>query len=182
MTERLGRQDWVVAGLRALAKDGIDGVRVERLASALSVTKGSFYWHFKDRGELLAAVLEAWKARATGDVIVQVNAAGGGARERLHRLLLIVFAADGRLEQQMRAWASHDGAARAAQDEIDRLRVGYVAALFRDLGFTKAEAQARAHFAYQALIGHFAMGGASGGRAAAKRQLDRAFAMLVRPV
>ncbi len=180
MTDRLGQQDWVVAGLRALAADGVEGVRVERLAATLRVTKGSFYWHFSDRGALLAAMLEAWKVRATGDVISQVDAGGGDAQARLHRLLGIVFATDGRLEQQIRAWAAHDAMARAAQDGSDRLRTAYVVALFGELGFERAEAQARAQFAYQALIGHYAMGGLGRGSARAKRQLDLVFAMLVR--
>ena len=48
-SSRLDAQAWTNAALKTLARSGIDGVRVELLAKELSVTKGSFYWHFKDR-------------------------------------------------------------------------------------------------------------------------------------
>ena len=54
--ERLDRRAWVEAALAALAEGGAAAVKVERLAAKLKVTKGSFYWHFRDRDELLANV------------------------------------------------------------------------------------------------------------------------------
>ena len=44
----------------ALAEGGIDAVRVEPLAKALGITKGSFYWHFADRRALIDAMLSQW--------------------------------------------------------------------------------------------------------------------------
>ncbi|MEQ1696418.1 MAG: TetR/AcrR family transcriptional regulator [Hyphomicrobiaceae bacterium] len=178
MSKRLGKDAWVVAGLKALADHGVDGVRIERLAEALGVTKGSFYWHFADRQALLTAVLVAWKARATADIIVQVEAKGCDPRERMHELMMIVFTADGRLERQVRAWAANDEAARLAQDEIDGERTRYLEGLFTGLGFKRAEARARSRFAYHALIGQFALSdGGKGKRAAA--ELELVFEMMV---
>src|SRR5262245_18951187 len=56
---------WVAAGLEALRKGGVAGVRVERLAGTLGITKGSFYWHFRDRGALLDALLAYWETETT---------------------------------------------------------------------------------------------------------------------
>ena len=47
-----------------LARHGIESVRVEVLARDLGVSKGSFYWHFRDRSELLEKLLAA--AREAG--------------------------------------------------------------------------------------------------------------------
>jgi CubicO group peptidase (beta-lactamase class C family) len=55
------REDWLRAARLALLKRGADGVRVEPLAAFLGVTKGSFYWHFIDRAELLEALLVEWE-------------------------------------------------------------------------------------------------------------------------
>jgi AcrR family transcriptional regulator len=58
---RLKPEDWLRAARLALRRGGPDAVRVERLARDLGVTKGSFYWHFKDRDELLEALLQEWE-------------------------------------------------------------------------------------------------------------------------
>ena len=58
---RMGREEWLRAARLALIRLGEDGVRVERLARDLKLTKGSFYWHFKDRDELLEALLREWE-------------------------------------------------------------------------------------------------------------------------
>jgi len=43
---RLGKADWLDAGLAALAAEGPAALRAEALARQLNTTKGSFYWHF----------------------------------------------------------------------------------------------------------------------------------------
>lgn len=62
MEKRLDKSDWLRAARLALLHRGVDGVRVEPLARDLGVTKGSFYWHFADRAELLEALLSEWEA------------------------------------------------------------------------------------------------------------------------
>jgi AcrR family transcriptional regulator len=57
----LRREDWLRAARLALLTGGAAAVRVERLAEALGVTKGSFYWHFRNRDELLEALLREWE-------------------------------------------------------------------------------------------------------------------------
>lgn len=54
---KLGRYDWLTARLQVLAESGIEAVRVEPLAKLMNVTKGSFYWHFRNREDLLEAML-----------------------------------------------------------------------------------------------------------------------------
>jgi AcrR family transcriptional regulator len=58
---RLERSEWLRAARLALLRHGASGVRVEPLAKSLGVTKGSFYWHFKDRAALLEALLREWE-------------------------------------------------------------------------------------------------------------------------
>jgi AcrR family transcriptional regulator len=177
-TERLGQQHWIDAALRTLAGEGVESVRVERLAGDLKVTKGSFYWHFANREALLRAVLEAWEARATNDIIKMVEAVGGDAKARLRTLGMEVFGSDGRLDRQIRAWSAHDPVAREAQERIDARRLDYLERLFGEMGFAKDAARARALFSYQALIGQFAMADET---RLTGEQLDHVFRMLVRP-
>src|SRR6266571_4302142 len=50
---RLSQDDWVDAAVQVLLHEGPDGVAVQPLARRLKTTKGSFYWHFSSREELL---------------------------------------------------------------------------------------------------------------------------------
>ncbi len=85
MVVALSRADWVESGLISLRSAGFDAIAVEPLAKSLGATKGSFYWHFADRAELVAAVLELWEQRETTDVIARVSAIAD-PRERLQAL------------------------------------------------------------------------------------------------
>lgn len=60
---RLGRDDWLDAAFNAVVENGFDGVRVLVLADTLGVTRGSFYWHFKDHADLVQALLQRWLNR-----------------------------------------------------------------------------------------------------------------------
>ena len=55
------RDDWIRAAVARLSDLGIEAVRVEVLARDLGVSKGSFYWHFRNRIDLL----ECWPAGRT---------------------------------------------------------------------------------------------------------------------
>ncbi|MEL6927820.1 MAG: helix-turn-helix domain-containing protein, partial [Cyanobacteria bacterium J06600_6] len=49
----LTKTDWIDAAWILMANKGVAAVKVEVLARQLEVSKGSFYWHFKNRQELL---------------------------------------------------------------------------------------------------------------------------------
>lgn len=156
---RLGRLDWLAAGLQVLIEEGIEAVRITRLAEALAVTRGSFYWHFKDRAELLDALVAFWRAKNTA----AVEAAVAGAAS-LEEGILGLFDAwvdperfDPRLDHAMRDWARRSEAMRAAVDAADRTRVEAIARLYRRFGYAKQPAFIRARVIYFAQIGYYAL-------------------------
>jgi AcrR family transcriptional regulator len=69
----LTRADWTGAALDALARDGLRAVAVEPLAERLGATKGSFYWHFRDRNALLEAAVQQWERTATDELIARLE-------------------------------------------------------------------------------------------------------------
>src|ERR1044071_6914972 len=73
---RLDAAAWIAAGFDALADGGVDAVRVEPLAKALDITKGSFYWHFADRRALLDAMLQSWGGGRTAAISERASARG----------------------------------------------------------------------------------------------------------
>ena len=144
---------WTEAATEVLVDQGIDHVRVDVLARQLNVTRGSFYWHFKDREDLLRSVLQAWRARATEQLTARLERAHDDPHEQLRDLLSLPFRGRSavraaRIELAIRAWARRDAMARAFVDESDTARIGYIAQVFSALGFGIAEARARAQLLY----------------------------------
>ena len=152
-TKRLDANAWADAALAELAAHGIDRVRVEVLATRLGVTKGSFYWHFKDRDALLAAMLERWRRRATLSLIERLDRAGAPPVERLRELLRLPLRGDraalaAEIELAIRLWGRGDPRAREALAEVDELRLRYIEQLLAQAGVSAKEARARAILAY----------------------------------
>src|SRR5258708_34118503 len=75
--------DWAGAALQLIAEAGLGALTVEALAARLGVTKGSFYWHFKGRSELLSPALDRWQQRATAEANTELSA-GTVPRQRLY--------------------------------------------------------------------------------------------------
>ena len=73
----------------ALLNGGVEAVRVERLARDLHVTKGSFYWHFKDRKELLELLLREWEGELLLDIVPRLKGRRGPEALRLLARLLV---------------------------------------------------------------------------------------------
>ena len=46
---QLQRFDWLQKALEIFVDEGIDAIRITRLADDLGVTRGSLYWHFQTR-------------------------------------------------------------------------------------------------------------------------------------
>jgi AcrR family transcriptional regulator len=150
----LDRQAWLRAAAKALAASGVEAVRVEPLAQALGVTKGSFYWHFRDREALLDGLLGHWEQVATLGVIDLVDADGGSPAQRLERLIGLGARYDRTAtEAAIRAWALHDARTAAAVARVDARRSSYVEDLLRGSGLRPAEARDRSYLVVLAFAG-----------------------------
>jgi AcrR family transcriptional regulator len=150
---RLDSRAWVQAALDILAEQGIDGVRVESLARKLGVTKGSFYWHFRDRDALFEAILDAWRRQATLRIISRLDETMQTSAGRLRQLLNLPFQGPrsewgANVELSLRLWSRRDPRARATLAEVDQLRLSYIAGLLEDCGHSASDAKARAVLAY----------------------------------
>ena len=62
---------WLEAAYDFLLEFGVDSVRILPLAKKLSLSRTSFYWFFKDREELLAALIARWRNKNTGNIVKQ---------------------------------------------------------------------------------------------------------------
>lgn len=156
---RLSRADWLSAALDLFVESGVDAVRITRLADRLSVTRGSFYWHFADRGALLTAMLEVWEQTNTASVI-RAATVSGDLEDRVLALFMCwvdpgLF--DPKLEFAVRDWARGDAMLQAAIKETDGKRMEAIIAMFAESGFSEREAVIRARNFYYTQMGYYAL-------------------------
>jgi AcrR family transcriptional regulator len=153
----LDAEAWVEASFDLLAEGGIDAVRIDPLAKRLGVTRGSFYWHFKDREALHKGMLKEWRKRASYRVGARIDSQTSAPDERLRQNLALPKASPrskraAAIELAIRLWARRDAEAAKAVQHIDHVRLAYYAKLYVEMGHTPEQARGRAFLFYAALM------------------------------
>lgn len=154
---QLDRDAWINGAIEILAEEGVAGLRVEVLAKRLKVTKGSFYWHFQDRHDLLMAVLQKWKEGRIRDIIKQTRVQPGHALEQIYHVIDIYSSNRSRrgmmIEIAVRDWARRDSDAAAIVAEVDETRLQCARGLFLACGMPLEEASSRCMLLYAYVFG-----------------------------
>ena len=146
--------DWERAALDLIAEKGLAGLGVEPLARRLGITKGSFYWHFPTRDQLLEQALDRWERQDTESLARSLDSAQPAA-ERLAEFVL-------RTSRQNRSHeihaalcaASDDPRVRPVLERVTQRRLDYLAKAFRELGLDAEAARHRARLTYTSYVGY----------------------------
>ncbi len=154
----LTADDWSAAALAALERNGLPAVAVEPIAKTLGATKGSFYWHFSGRDDLIAAALARWERRDTDGVIAAVDRARRRCRPAARPARLVLGAVvqtpgAGSIELALQPHADHPIVAPVLARVTER-RMSTLESLYAEHGLSKAQARDRALLAYAAYLGH----------------------------
>lgn len=183
-SSRLNRDSWIDAALELLLKSGPDAVAVQPIARQLGTTKGSFYWHFSSRDDLLRATLVRWETSAGDGLIASVDAGAGDGRKKAEALVEEVTNGQRPGELMLLAGTDHPDVA-AAVERVARKRIDYLARQLRGSGLTSAAAQRRALLIYTAYLGHALLAASAPGvlpdSARGRRALVSEMAELVLP-
>ncbi|MEM9274973.1 MAG: TetR/AcrR family transcriptional regulator [Cyanobacteria bacterium P01_F01_bin.143] len=149
----LTKEDWINAGWLLMTSKGVEGVKVEVLARQLEVSKGSFYWHFKNRRELLEAILQRWEEQTM--FVIQESQKTTNPKERLVNLFTLIsqVCQEPDPEPAIFLWANKNPQVKKRVHELENKRVGYLSELFEDYGFDAIAAKQRAEVAYMAMMG-----------------------------
>ena len=152
---RTPREAWVATALGALASGGPEAVRVEALAARLGVSKGGFYWHFKDRAALIAEMLDSWEQSVVGDVIAQIESEPEEPRAKLRHLFELAAASPDLLpvELALRDWSRRDEEVAARLRRVDNRRMDYMRSLFAPICADEEDVEARSFLAFSLFIG-----------------------------
>ena len=158
LPEPVGRQslspeDWIEAATELLADKSVDAVKVDALARQLGVTRGSFYWHFRDRDDLLCRILDTWHRASTPRLVARFGNRSDPPEVLIREVLSLPQRGRSarraaRIELAIRAWARRDEMARKAVDAVDSERVEFITGCFVAAGFPPEIAAARAFLAY----------------------------------
>lgn len=144
-TGRVSKKQWLDAALEALAAGGVATVRITNLAKTLNISKSGFYWHFKDREDLLAKMKTYWTDEFSQQIISEVLKQDNSPEENLLTVVEMIRSKQGgKFDLAFSSWAQSDPSIRELVDQIRDMRITFVRKLLADTGCTDSELEARA--------------------------------------
>ena len=151
---------WLEAAYEMLLESGVDSVKIQTLSEKLKLSRTSFYWFFKDRDEVLAALVARWRETNTGGLIRQSEAYA----ETVAEAMLNVFDCwlnnalfDAPFEFAVRSWALQSDEIASEVHNADQLRLDALKGAFLRFGYDEASADVRARTVYLVQIGYITM-------------------------
>ncbi|WP_417329466.1 TetR/AcrR family transcriptional regulator [Halomonas cupida] len=157
---RGSRDAWLEAAFELLLESGVDSVRILPLAKRLNLSRTSFYWFFKDREALLAALVERWREKNTLGLAGQTEAYA----ETISEAILNVFDCwlnpalfDSQLEFAMRSWALQSNEVSTEIETADKTRIDALTRMFTRFGHDELAANVRGRTIYLTQIGYISM-------------------------
>jgi AcrR family transcriptional regulator len=154
------RDNWLDLALGVLAAEGVGHVTVLNLSERLAVSRSSFYWYFKNRDELLDALLDRWDCLNTRSIVSQAESAAATVNHavcNVFRCWVNSAIFSPRLDFAVREWARRSAKVRKALDRSDRARTEALKALFVRFGYQDEDAFVRARVLYYMQIGYYAL-------------------------
>lgn len=159
MARPLTREDWIAAARKVLMRSGIEDVKIDRLSRELKITRGSFYWHFTSRKDLLDALLRDWEVSNLNQ-LDYLRAAWKADKPDLAYVNVIYLGGDQlypAFDMSVRFWARKAPHVAASVHRIDDAWIGVLTELFRTEGFAETEAFVRARINYFHQVGYYAL-------------------------
>jgi AcrR family transcriptional regulator len=158
--QRTTKQDWINCALDTLVSEGVENVKVLLLSEKLNCARSSFYWYFKNRAELLDALLDHWQTTNTKAIVDAAKLPVATINQGLVNVYACWVTSgkfDTRLDFAVRDWARRSGSVRHALDNSDAIRLNALSAMFERFDFAKSEAEVRARIIYYTQIGYNAL-------------------------
>ena len=157
---QLSRDAWIALARRQLIETGLEGLKVDRLAKIMGVTRGSFYWHFKDRDDLLDALLASWRDANTAPFEAVLSSHADRPERKLlefFRIWLDPARFDAAFDGAVREWARSSKTAERMLQVADKLRMDSLRQIFAAMGYDDLESEVRARIVYYHQVGYYAL-------------------------
>ena len=160
------RDRWLNEGVTVLMTEGASGLRIDRLAARLGLSKGSFHHHFAGAHGYKIDLLHHLEDLLTSalEAAIAETATEPDAPRAFAKLIEVTMTPDEKdedgsqvyrqqLEIALRAWALTDADVAATQARIDRARVEGLSSLWRQFSATEEEVRLRALLPYVISLG-----------------------------
>jgi len=157
---RGSREGWLEAAYYAFVEGGIDAVKIQPMAEKLRLSRTSFYWHFKDRDDLVPALVDLWEERTSAPLVAATRAYAASEAEAMLNVIgcfLCDESFDVRLEIAIRSGALQDSRIMERLLLADQRRLKALAEMLRVWGHDEQDADVRARTIYLVQIGYISM-------------------------
>ncbi len=130
--------------MKTLENGGIEAVRIERLSEMLHISKSGFYYHFKDRNNLLQELLNYWLIKYTAIIAQDTSLLNLDPVKRLDKISELIRKHNlTKYDLPIRTWAQHDMAAKRVVNKVNKIRMDFIRSVFSELGFRGDDLETR---------------------------------------
>ncbi|NNJ97933.1 MAG: TetR/AcrR family transcriptional regulator [Gammaproteobacteria bacterium] len=141
----VSKAEWLEQALQTLSTGGIAAITVEGMAKSLGINKSGFYWHFKNRDDLLHQLLNYWTHEVTEVITDNSDLLNLEPKTRLVKIAEMVIDFElTRYEIAIRQWALQDELAARAAKRVNRVRLDFISNALSELGFKGNDLDMRA--------------------------------------
>lgn len=148
------KEQWVEKGLETLRNQGYAELSIVKLAKSLSVTRGSFYYHFSSLNELVDEMIASWEEVIVTQGFAKTFTNNQDPASEFNNLIDYVTHLSDRLDLVFRQWAPSNEHVRAHMERLDRERLGRLTELFQRLAKDEHKGKILAQLAFNAYIGN----------------------------
>lgn len=141
----VSKAEWLQTALDAMACGNVSDISIGALARTLKISKSGFYWHFKNRDDLLEQLLNHWLHEATEVITENRELMAKAPKDRILQAAEMILDHDlVRFEIGIRQWAMNDKVAARAVKLVNRKRLDFLRQAFAEIGFSDDDAEMRA--------------------------------------
>ena len=172
---RLTREQWLARSLEILSDGGPGELRIDNITHKMNVSKGSFYWHFKNRADYIESLAKYWDHWSNDAVIKRVSAIKSDPVSKMKALIETVIGGNlGAYDAAVQMLVHKEPQIAPIVTKGFMKRLGFLSTLFKQLGFKGEELESRTRL----FVGYFILDAVLIDQETKKKRLEKALNML----
>lgn len=145
------RDIWIDCGYKILSEKGHEFITVDELSTRMGISRGSFFYHFKNREGFIKAMMDRWLAD-TESIIAGLDYSGS-FEECYDRVTEGILPFEINRELKIRLWGGSEPIVAESIAEVDGKRLDSFRKIFAKLPVNDDMAETFSKFRYGLLIG-----------------------------